>query len=1013
MDLFKTLFTPSLTELNRLPMTSPTTATSGRTVVGLDGTWDFTLVPSPADAEDGWWDRPEGWRPIDVPGVWTRQGSGDLPHYTNVVMPWDEVPPAVPAENPTGLYRTTFSRPDEPRVTVCFGGAESMLVVWCNGELVGMGKDSRLSSSFDLTPHLVDGENQLAVAVTRWCDATWIEDQDHWYHGGLHRSVQLIGTGPVWVDDLITVGDFDPATGLGSLDVTAEVGSVERLGPGWTVTAALTLDGAPADTAASAEVPRTPKAAGGGAHVAAYAYVGQEASIRLDDLAVAPWSAETPTLYPLELSLIDPDGRVAETVTRRVGFRRIVVADRRLLVNGAEIMIAGVNRHDHHPDTGKTLTEAEIRAELVLMKQHNINAVRTAHYPNDPILLDLCDELGLYIIDEANIESHAKHDSLAVGGLFDLAMVARVSRMVLRDRSHPCVIGWSLGNESGYGAGHDAAAAWVRRVDPSRFVHYQGGLHHSWAHDAPAEGRERPPTSLERQVTDLVCPMYATVSQIRSWAEWAERTGEDDRPLILCEYSHAMGNSNGGLADYWAAFRDLPALSGGFVWDWRDQGLRERTEDGREWFAYGGHYGDEPNDANFCINGLVDPDGLPHPGLRELAWLARPVVVTVDGGGVTIKNRYQQQIVAPGLVSISWTLETDGAVTAAGTLEHPSVPPGQQVTVGLPTELDPAGLGEPVDATTVTMTVVLATDQPWADAGQVLSREQTVLATGPDGHMTAIETAKSEAADNEADGTTPGQDNPLVSHIVTTVGPTLWRAPTDNDGVAQGWTAPVTGIRPTWLEWGLDRLTVGDEVIGEWTGDRDGSRTRSVARSLGPVDHRSVQVAQADGSYRFEETFTVPHKLTDVPRIGVTVAVPKELQHLRWFGPGPDETYPDRHAGATIGRWTSTVAEQYHPFVVPQEHGAHVDCRWFELTDGAGRGFRIGGEPTLIFSARNHGDRTLTEATTLAELDEDDTIEVHIDAAIRGLGTAACGPDTTEVVGPGTHRLVWWLRPIG
>ncbi|MEM9651268.1 MAG: glycoside hydrolase family 2 TIM barrel-domain containing protein [Actinomycetota bacterium] len=1013
MDLFKTLFTPSLTELNRLPMTSPTTATSGRTVVGLDGTWDFTLVPSPADAEDGWWDRPEGWRPIDVPGVWTRQGSGDLPHYTNVVMPWDEVPPAVPAENPTGLYRTTFSRPDEPRVTVCFGGAESMLVVWCNGELVGMGKDSRLSSSFDLTPHLVDGENQLAVAVTRWCDATWIEDQDHWYHGGLHRSVQLIGTGPVWVDDLITVGDFDPATGLGSLDVTAEVGSVERLGPGWTVTAALTLDGAPADTAASAEVPRTPKAAGGGAHVAAYAYVGQEASIRLDDLAVAPWSAETPTLYPLELSLIDPDGRVAETVTRRVGFRRIVVADRRLLVNGAEIMIAGVNRHDHHPDTGKTLTEAEIRAELVLMKQHNINAVRTAHYPNDPILLDLCDELGLYIIDEANIESHAKHDSLAVGGLFDLAMVARVSRMVLRDRSHPCVIGWSLGNESGYGAGHDAAAAWVRRVDPSRFVHYQGGLHHSWAHDAPAEGRERPPTALERQVTGLVCPMYATVSQIRSWAEWAERTGEDDRPLILCEYSHAMGNSNGGLADYWAAFRDLPALSGGFVWDWRDQGLRERTDDGREWFAYGGHYGDEPNDANFCINGLVDPDGLPHPGLRELAWLARPVVVTVDGGGVTINNRYQQQIVAPGLVSISWTLETDGAVTAAGTLEHPSVPPGQQVTVGLPTELDPAGLGEPVDATTVTMTVALATDQPWADAGQVLSREQTVLATGPDGHMTAIETAKSEAADNEADGTTPGQDNPLVSHIVTTVGATLWRAPTDNDGVAQGWTAPVTGIRPTWLEWGLDRLTVGDEVIGEWTGDRDGSRTRSVARSLGPVDHRSVQVAHADGSYRFEETFTVPHKLTDVPRIGVTVAVPKELQHLRWFGPGPDETYPDRHAGATIGRWTSTVAEQYHPFVVPQEHGAHVDCRWFELTDGAGRGFRIGGEPTLIFSARNHGDRTLTEATTLAELDEDDTIEVHIDAAIRGLGTAACGPDTTEVVGPGTHRLVWWLRPIG
>lgn len=989
-------------------MAAPLKAVAGRNAISLDGRWNFKLVPSVGAVEPRWWESEQGWRPIVVPGSWTRQDSGDLPHYTNVVMPWDEVPPNVPENNPTGLYRTTFSRPVDERVTVSFCGAESLLAVWCNGAFVGIGKDSRLASDFDLTPYLVAGKNTLAAAVTRWSDGTWIEDQDHWYHGGLHRSVVIIGTNATRIDDVYSDGDFDPATGRGSLDVTVKVGSVARLGPGWTVSAKL-VDIPAEGTTASAEVPREPRASGGGAHVAAYSYVGQEVSLRFEDLEVDPWSAETPDMYTVEISLIDPNGQTTETVTRQVGFRRVTVADRRLLVNGNEIMIAGVNRHDHHPDTGKTLTKQEIRDELISMKRHNINAIRTAHYPNDPVILDLCDELGLYVIDEANIESHAKHDSLAVGGLFDLAMVSRISRMVLRDRSHPCVIGWSLGNESGYGAGHDAAAAWVRRVDKTRFIHYQGGLHHAWTAESPAERRERRPDTLERQVTDLVCPMYPSVAQIRSWGEWAERTGEDDRPLILCEYSHAMGNSNGGLADYWAAFRELPALGGGFVWDWRDQGLREVDENGKPWWAYGGHYGDEPNDANFCINGLVDPDGLPHPGLRELAWLVRPVAVSFSDGTATIENRYQQRSIASNHLTVCWKLMIDGVSVEHGTVGFPEIEPGRsaEVTVDLQTDLGSlASESLPVtDGATIDFTVALAEDQVWAPAGHVISHEQTVLANGPN-------TIDRVSAELGTAASAVGQTG-LVKEVLQAVSPSLWRAPTDNDGVAQGWTAPFTGIRPKWLEWGLDKLDPVDAAHQDLVTADTGVTKRQINRKLGLAEHNTVITEYQDGTVRMAERFVVPDEWIDIPRVGVSFTIQKRYQKLRWFGPGPDETYPDRLAGAMTGLWESTVADQYHPYVVPQEHGAHVDCRWFELTDQSGNGIRIVGEPTITFSARLHGDSALTEASTLAELKEDDHIEVHVDGAIRGLGTAACGPDTDRLIGPGTHRFVWWLIPIG
>ncbi|MGH1489941.1 MAG: glycoside hydrolase family 2 TIM barrel-domain containing protein [Acidimicrobiales bacterium] len=1000
----QSFFDPTVSAIGRAPMTPPLQAVTGRTVVSLDGTWDFKLVPSPQHVPADWFDEQDGWREITVPGCWTRQDTGDFPHYTNVLMPWDGQPPAVPDDNPTGLYRTTFDRPDGERIMLSLGGAESMVVLWCNGQLVGMGKDSRLASDFDLTDFLLDGPNTLAAMVTKWCDATWIEDQDHWYHGGLHRSVTLTATAQTRIDDLLAVCDFDPETRSGSLRLTARVGSPGRLEEGWAASINLSPSSGSASPgqaddgwSGAAAVDPSPPFLGGPAMTAAYAHLGQQAVIELDDLAIEPWSAESPALYTLTTTLTDPDGNLVETLCQQIGFRRVEITGRRLLINGSPVLITGVNRHDHHPDTGKTLTRDEIRDELISMKRHNINAVRTAHYPNDPALVELCDELGLYVIDEANVESHARHDSLAASGMFDAAILSRVKRMVLRDRSHACVIGWSLGNESGHGPGHDAAAAWVRWTDQTRFVHYEGGIHSRWMPTSPAEDRERPASRSDLLVSDVVCPMYATVDQIREWAEWAEGTGEDDRPLILCEYSHAMGNSNGGLVDYFQAFHSQPALGGGFVWDWKDQGLSETTDDGQHWWSYGGHYGEQPNDANFCINGLVGPDGTPHPGLRELAWLARPISVSFRDDQAVIENRFNHLTVTADLISVRWQLLADGLVMQEGSLNIPAIAPGEQAgfDLGLPA-LDGLVSAQLEDALTLDFFVELATDQPWAEKGHRLGHDQAVLMDGT----------------RSAPSTDQGGAGPFAnSEFLKQVWPTVWRAPTDNDGVAQGWTAPTTGIRPQWLSWGLD----GFEPSVKNREERQlesGATELTTNRTLGPVVHNTITIIEPDGRARIAEEMMIPDDWHDLPRVGVTFTIDQRFGNLRWFGPGPDETYPDRRAGARLGLWESSVADQYHGFVVPQEHGCHVDCHWFELLDDEGSGFRIYGEPTVNFSARLHGDRALTEASTLAELRPDGRIEVHIDAAVRGLGTGACGPDTTEIVAGGTHRWTWWLVEV-
>lgn len=1011
---------PELTEINRLPSRPPLdprpTAAEAREGGespwrrSLDGQWRFKLVDSPSAAPARWnqpSQRDGSWDEITVPGVWTRQGQRDLPIYTNVQMPWGGVePPDVPDHNPTGLYRTTFRVPGAWRgkqVVLSIGGAESVLLVWCNGHFVGMGKDSRLASEFDLTPHLIRGENQLSAMVIRWSDATWIEDQDHWFHAGIHRSVHLEARSGDRIDDLVVVADFDPATGRGDLGVTAHVVGDRAAGIRVQVE---TVGGRRIGSLGSGVVRRSREPGGPNTIINAYRFAGVSAVAGIESLKVEPWSAESPTRYRVVTELFDADGEVLEAHATMTGFRRVEIRDRRLLINGSAVLIHGANRHDHHPETGKTLTLDELRDDVLAMKRHNLNALRTAHYPNDPRLLDLCDELGLYVVDEANVESHARLASLSHDRRYQHAIGERMRRMVLRDRNHPCIIGWSLGNEAGDGPVFPAAAAWTRSVDPTRFVQYEGmNTVRDVRSGADRRLTREAPRLDERTASDVLAPMYTSIDEICAWATWAEETGLDDRPLILCEYSHAMGNSNGSLAEYVEAFRTHPALGGGFIWDWRDQGLAETDEQGRFYWAYGGHFGEEFHDGNFCINGLVGPDLLPHPQLREFQWAIRPAAVEqVSGKRVRLSNR--RAFASLDDLKLTWTLTEDGVAVergdlrvdlAAGDSRVVTVPARTRVRRGVETHVSFEWKSRRATA--------------WAPAGHVVAWDQIELSPEPVAIRPPSRSA-TPAVDVDDDGITQIRfgDRVVVDGDVTA---TLWRAPTDNDGIASFFGGDVaTGVRARWQASGLHELqSEVDDVVVAKRGAEITMRRRLVGADAEATHVTNVTIS--DDGVAFRERIAVPKAWDDLPRAGVRFEVPAEFDRLQWFGPGPDETYPDRRSASTVGRWTSSVEGQYHPFVKPQDHGVHVGARWFSLMAGR-RGVAVSGDELLTFAARRHHDRSLTNATTLADLERDSTIEVHVDAAVRGLGTGACGPDTLPpyLVRPGTWAWTWRLNAV-
>ncbi|TLS44641.1 DUF4981 domain-containing protein [Streptomyces montanus] len=956
---------PEVTSWRRLPMNAVDHRDGA---LSLDGSWHFQLVPAPG-ASSGEWTR------IEVPGAWTTQGVGDLPQYTNFRMPWDDFPPSSPAKNPTGVYERSVDIPADwagRRIVLQVGAAESVLLVHVNGTPVGISKDSHLAAEFDLSAVVRPGDPAtVRLTVIKWSDASHIEDQDQWWHGGITRSVLLYATDPLHLAD-VTVR----ARQNGKLRVDCQVrNTAGALPEGWYATGA--LDGRL--LAQDAEFDRL-----NAEDLRVSDFLGE---VRLSTTVrdVRPWTAETPELYELTVRLHRADGSVADTSSHRVGFRDVDIRGRDLLVNGARVFIRGVNRHDFHPLTGRTVSADDMRADLVVLKRFGFNAIRTAHYPNDPTLLDLADELGFYVVDEANIESHDHAHEIADDPRYLGAFVDRVSRMVLRDKNHPSVVIWSLGNESDYGANHDAAAGWVRRHDPTRPLQYEGAAKLDWADPSPA--------------SDIVCPMYAPIEECVVHA----LSGEQTKPLIQCEYSHAMGNSNGTLADHWAAIESIPGLQGGFIWEFWDHGILQRVSDGRpvgragaglydngvaapghRW-AYGGDFGDSPNDGVFCADGMVFPDRTPKPAMYEHREIAAPVRLRYRQGVFLVQNR--QHFRGLDWLAAEWILVRADGTTRTATAALPDVPPGGSETIPMPFPL-------PEGEAWLTLRVTTADDEPWAPRGTEVCLPQVRLSTG---NTRLPEPVAGPPVEVDEDG--------LLLHPLLASPPvlSLWRAPTDNDELG--------GIAARWRDWGLDALV--RKVVDV---QREASRVTVVAEyatGAGTVHHEQV-ITPIAGGLRIEETAELPEELDDAARVGTVFETVAGLDVLDWYGQGPWESYPDRSAGPPVGHHSLPVNELFTPYLRPQESGGRHGVRWFTLSAPDATGLTVQlGAPSQVSVTRYRAE-DLAAATHHDELVPRPGCVVHLDAAHRGLGTASCGPDTSPqyLVAPGTHRWSWTLRVL-
>lgn len=984
------------------PFPTETTAKScdrakSRWVKLLHGTWSFRLFDRPESVPTsavGAEDPGSGWGEIEVPGNWTMQGH-DRPHYTNVQMPFSNEPPDVPDANPTGVYRTTLTLPrgwGKRRTVLHIGGAESVLLLYVNGRYVGSGKDSRLPNEYDITEFVSqDDDNTIAAVVIRWSDASFIEDQDHWWMAGLHRDVYAYSTGTTWLADVFAKAKLEPDNAIGRLDVQVSVGFPRVPAEGWSVSAQLFGDsGKPMIRSSNVE----PVDVSNDGHTWPRLEARIEKRVR-----VKPWSSEDPQLYTLVVGLVDPRGKTVETTSCRVGFRRVEVRKRELLINGKPVLMKGVNRHEHDDVRGKAVTEASMIADIELMKRFNFNAVRTAHYPNDPRWYALCDEYGIYVIDEANVESHDFIHQVCRDRRYAQAFLDRGMRMVERDKNHPSVILWSLGNESGYGPNHDAMAGWIRGRDDTRPLHYEGAISINqsgltWESGALA--------------TDIVCPMYPSIASIVEWAK--SRNG--DRPLIMCEYSHAMGNSNGSLADYWDAIERYHGLQGGFIWDWVDQGLRKTDKDGNEYWAYGGDFGDEPNDANFCCNGLVWPDRTPHPAMYEFKKVAQPVAVSMPRlarGSIDVTNK--QDFRNLSWLKGEWALKVDGQVVDGGALPQLKTEPGKTERIRLDLEDPEMAKGQECF---LHVRFTAAAKTPWCDAGHEVAWEQIPLPVRGRTEVTRLDFDQQLKLEDEEDRIRVrgrgwrvdfSRDlGRLESWVVgrrdlLTRGPqlNLWRAPTDNDGIK---AKPGQPNKPLtrWLALGLDYIdleatsirarTDGNEVVVE---------SKHVARGKGDrivADHAQTFRIRPSGEVVVDNAVSIRKALEDLPRVGVELVLAPALERMEWFGRGPHESYWDRKRGAAVDRYASTVTNMYTPYIVPQEYGNLTDVRWMALTRPDGSGILFTTDTPMEASALRHADRDMFAARHTSDLTPRGEAIVKLDVHQRGLGTGSCGPDT-------------------
>lgn len=949
----------------------------------LNGKWKFHYAPSPYEAPKDFYKEDydvSSWDEIRVPSNWQMEGYG-YPHYTNVMYPFPVDPPRVPSENPTGSYRREFYIDEElenKRIILRFEGVDSAFHVWVNGSEVGYSQGSRLPSEFDITSYVKRGKNILAVRVYQWSDGSYLEDQDMWWLSGIFRDVYLIIRPDVYVRDIFIIGDLDEKYESGTLRVKVDLINTKEARGDYKI-AFIFLD----------DCHKLLREEGKAVSIDSL----EEKSVEIEFPVDNPrkWSAEDPYLYNLITILKDEKDNTLEVIPNKVGFRKIELKNGVFLVNGVPIKLKGVNRHEHHPDFGRAVPIEWAEQSIILMKRHNINAVRTSHYPDDPRFYDLCDRYGIYVIDETDLECHGFAFAGDINRIsndpeWQEAYIDRIERTVHRDKNHPCIIFWSLGNESGFGINHEAMAEWCRKNDTTRLIHYE--------RDTSAK------------VADVVSTMYTPVEKLEELGKLTDM----EKPHILCEYAHAMGNGPGNLKEYWEVFYKYKRLQGGCIWEWMDHGIRRKTPDGKEYFAYGGDFGDEPNDGNFVIDGLVFPDHTPSPGLIEYKKVIEPVRVEeidLKKGEVKITNLYD--FISLDHLNMSWNITVDGKLIDGGEVPIKGIKAKESRVINIPYNLpeDP----EPNTDYWLNIYFTLANDTIWAEKGHTVAWAQfklpveikrepkrLVIDSMPSlvykdlDNLVEINGSDFKLIFNKVNGTI---DKLIYNNTeLIEFGPrlNLWRAPIDNDKyVVENWRKKFVHL----LKHRIDEVSVDvkNEKLVEI----------KVFSCIAPpvvnwkIDTEYMYHIYGSGDILIKVKGKPQGDLPMVfPRIGLKIRLNKDIDQVMWYGRGPGESYIDSKEANPFGIYRKTVDELYTPYVKPQENGNRTDVKWVSLTDRRGIGLIIIGMPTINFSAHRFEPEDFEKAKHTCDLIPRDYIVLNIDYKHNGLGSASCGPAPLE-----------------
>ena len=970
-------------------------------VVRLDGDWKFRWSPAPDARPAGFFEESfddAAWGTIPVPGNWEINGFG-VPIYTNIDYVFPQNAPWIPHDdNPVGSYRHRFVVPDGwagRRVFLHFESGATAMYVWVNGRQVGYSQATKVPAEFDITPYLRPGENLLAVEAYRWSDGSYLEDQDFWRLSGFDRGVYLYSTAQARVRDFFVRGDLDASYANGILRAEVEVANAAAEPFQGRLSVALV-------DKAGREVLRSERA------VTVPADSKTCVSVVRNVRKPALWSTETPNLYTTLVTLRDAKGRVVEATACRTGFRKVEIKNAQLLLNGKPLLVRGVDLHEHHPATGHVVDRETMLRDIATMKQFNINAVRLSHYPQSTRWYDICDEYGLFVCDEANIETHGYGSGWWEGydtsvhpaylPQWEAAHFDRVERMVERDKNHPSVIIWSMGNECGNGPVFKKMYRWIKERDASRPVQFeQAG---------------------EQAHTDIVCPMYPTIEHMKRYAARTDVT----RPFIMCEYAHAMGNSTGNFQEYFDIIASAPHMQGGFIWDWVDQGLCGTGTDGRPYWGYGGDFHAEKytHDENFCCNGLVQPDRTPHPGLYEVKKVYQDILFRdkdARHGVIVVENNFLYRNLSE--FAFRWVLLRNGEPVGEGTFDL-SAPAGTRKEAKLPVAL-------PDDGNEYHLDLFAATREAEAliPAGHEVAREQFELRGGhryapsTEGDLQVEEDERYVRASagrvgflfDRKYGRIAGYTLDGRSVMNALPEPSFWRAPTDND-------------------WGNDmqmRCNVwrmANRRLTEVTVDKADGRLTIVCRyrlTDAPSDYTLTYGLLPSGQLEVTAAWQSDGTLPELPRFGMRMRLPQACKRFTWYGRGPWENYSDRKSASLVGLWSQSTDEQYYPYLRPQETGNKCDVRWLTLTDEAGRGVRIDAPQLLSVSAMPYLTEDFDPGLTKKQQHACDVrprreVVLHVDLAQRGLGGDDSwdrGPHAPYLLTADHYAYTYLITPLG